>query len=138
VADFERLGLVQFLADLRNDLAEAQTQAQAASAVAGGRESLWLGLEEVTVSLEVVHERTVSGEASGKVGGKFWVFGLAEASAKAGGGSKLSGTQTLTLNLKPRLESTVTDVQGRSVATSRGVDVESRLAAGEQLPPLPR
>lgn len=130
------LGLVEFLADLRQDLglAQAQAAAQAREAAAAGRDPLWLGVEEVTVSLEVVHERTLSGETSGKVGGKFWVAS-AEAAVTAGGASRRSGTQTLVLTLKPRLETTVTDAQGRSIRTSRGVDVEGGLAAGEQLPP---
>jgi hypothetical protein len=136
VADSEPLGLVEFLTDLRQDLARAQAaaQAEAAAASAGGA-VLWLGVEEVTVSLDVAHERTLSGETSGKVGGKFWVFASAEASVTAGGESKRSATQTLTLTLKPRVETTVTDAQGRSVTTTRGVDVEGGLKAGEQLPP---
>jgi hypothetical protein len=133
----EPLGLVEFLADLRQDLALAQEQAatRALAATAAGRESLWLGLEEVTVSLEVTHERKLSGSTSGKIGGKFWVFASAEASVTAGGESKRSGTQTLTLTLKPRVEMTVTDAQGRSVTSSHGVDVEGLLGADEQLPP---
>jgi Trypsin-co-occurring domain 2 len=139
VADSEPLGLVEFLADLRHDLSRAQQQAaaQAQAAATAGNEALWLGVEEVTVTLEVAHERTVSGETSGKVGGKFWVFASAEASVTAGGESKRSGTQTLTLTLKPRLEMTVTDAQGRSETASRGVDVEGQLVGGEQPPPLP-
>lgn len=140
MADSKPLELVEFLADLRQDLSRAQAQAAALAqaAAAAGNEVLWLGVEEVTVTLEVAHERTVSGETSGKVGGKFWVFASVEASVTAGGESKRSGTQTLTLTLKPRLETTVTDAQGRSETTSRGVDVEGQLAAGEQPAPQPR
>jgi hypothetical protein len=69
---------------------------------------------------------------------RFGVFGSAEASVAAGGEAGRSGKQMLTLTLKPRMEMTVTDAQGRSVTTSRGVDVEGRLAAGEQVPPVPR
>src|SRR4051812_21300076 len=97
MADSEPLGLVEFLADLRQDLARAQAAAQGEAAGAGAEGVLWLGVEEVTVSLEVAHERTLSGEASGKVGAKFWVFASAEGAVKAGGQSKRSGTQTLTL-----------------------------------------
>src|SRR5664279_369612 len=125
----EGLGLVEFLADLRSDLQQAQTQARTQAATqtqAGGRDGvLWLGLEEVTVTVEVVHERTVSGETAGKVSGKFWVFASAEASGKAGGAIKRAGTQTLTLTLKPRVDTTVTDAQGRAVTTSQGVDAVS-------------
>jgi hypothetical protein len=140
VADSEPLGLVEFLADLRQDLSRAQQQAvaQAEAATAARNEVLWLGVDEVTVTLEVAHERTFSGEASAKVGGKFWVFASAEASVTTGGELKRSGTQTLTLTLKPRLETTVTDAQGRSETTTRGVDVEGQLAGDEQPPPPPR
>src|SRR5664279_1352684 len=131
----EGLGLVEFLADLRSDLQQAQTQArtqaESQTHAGGGDGVLWLGLEEVTVTVEVVHERTVSGESSGKVGGKFLVFASAEASVKAGGATKRVGTQTLTLTLKPRVDTTVTDGQGRAVTTSRGVDVGGRLATCE-------
>jgi hypothetical protein len=115
------VGLVEFLADLRHDLARAQEQAAAAAELAptsgGGR--LWLGVDEVTVTLDVAHERTLSGETSGK----------------ASGATKRVGTQTLTLTLKPRVDTTVTDAQGRSVTTTHGVDVSGQLAAGEQPPP---
>jgi hypothetical protein len=140
VTDSEPLELVEFLADLRQDLSQAQQQAasQAQKALAAGNEVLWMGVEEVTVTLEVAHERAVAGETSGKVGAKFWVFASAEASITAGGESKRSGTQTLTLTLKPRLETTVTNAQGRSETTSRGIDVDGHLAADEQAaPPRP-
>jgi hypothetical protein len=131
------VGLVEFLADLRHDLARAQEQAAAAAELAptsgGGR--LWLGVDEVTVTLDVAHERTLSGETSGKASGRFLVFASAEASVKAGGATKRVGTQTLTLTLKPRVDTTVTDAQGRSVTTTHGVDVSGQLAAGEQPPP---
>lgn len=135
----EGLGLVEFLADLRSDLQQAQTQArtqaESQTQTGDGGGVLWLGLEEVTVTVEVVHEQTVSGETAGKVGGKFWVFASAEASVKAGGGTKRSGTQTLTLTLKPRVDTTMTDAQGQAATMSRGVDVDGQLATGEQLPP---
>jgi len=136
----EELGLVEFLADLRSDLQQAQTQARTQAATqtqaGGGDGVLWLGLEEVTVTVEVVHERTASGETAGKVSGKFWVFASAEASVKTGGATKRVGTQTLTLTLKPRVDTTVTDAQGQVMTTTRGVDVGGQLATGEQLPPL--
>lgn len=72
------------------------------------------------------------GETSGKVGGRFWVFASAEASVTAGGESKGSGTQTLTL--KPRLDMTVTDAQGRSATTGRGVDAEGQLPRASSHP----
>jgi hypothetical protein len=125
------LGLVEFLADLRSDLEAARD----AAAAQGG--DLRLGVEEVTVTLEVAHERTTSGELGGKVTGKFWVFGSAEAAGKAGREARRSGTQTLTLTLKPRVETTTVDEQGRTTTVQAGLDVHGRVGAGEQQPPPP-
>lgn len=136
----EELGLAEFLADLRSDLQQAVIDARmqaAAQMEAGWDWVLWFGLEEVTVTLEVAHERTHSGEASGKVGGKFWVFASAEASAKVGTESKRSGTQTLSLTLKPRLKTKAVDEHGQTVINTTGVDVEGDVTEGEQLPPPP-
>jgi len=126
------LGLVEFLADLRGDLEAARAQA----IKAGGE--LRLGVDEVTVTLEVAHERTTSGELAGKVTGKFWVFGSAEASGRAGREATRSGTQTLTLTLKPRVETTSLDQQGRTVTAQAGLDVHGAVGPGEQLAPQAR
>ena len=124
------LGLVEFLADLRGDLEAAR-----AAAISKG-DDLRLGVEEVTVTVEVVHERTTSGEVGGTVTGKFWVFGSAEASGTAGREAKRSGTQMLTLTLRPRVE-TVTDEQGRAVTSQVGLDVGGAVGHSEQQPPPP-
>lgn len=122
------LGLVEFLSDLRAELEEAQRRVPPASAAG----VLRLGVDEVTVTLEVAHISTTSGEVSGKVQGKFWVFGSAEASAKGGHERQRSGTQTLTLTLKPRLDTTSVDERGQSRTTSTGLDVEDSRKVGEQ------
>jgi len=125
------LGLVEFLSDLRGDLEAARV-----AALAGGGD-LKLGLEEVTVTLEVAHERTTSGEAAGKVSGKFWVFGSAEASVKAAREARRTGTQTLTLTLKPLVENTTVDEQGGTTTTRTGLDVHDKVQPREQQPPPP-
>jgi hypothetical protein len=132
------LGLVEFLGDLREDLRRAQEQAlQDAGGKSGDsdRSRLWLGVEQITVTVEVAHGRTVSGELGGKVKGKFLVFGSAEASGKAGAGASRSGTQTLTLTLRPRVETTWIDDQGGQWTTSSGLDVHGKVGEAEQQPP---
>jgi hypothetical protein len=94
-------------------------------------------VNEVTVTLDVGHVATASGEVSGKVSGKFWVFGSAEAGAKAGIQRQRSGTQTLTLTLHPRVETASVDEHGRPVMTSSGLDVKGKMAAGEESPRMP-
>lgn len=125
------LGLVEFLTDLRADLEAAQV----AALRQGG--DLRLGVEQVTVSLEVVHERTTSGELAGKITGKFWVFGSAEAAGKAGHEVTRAGTQSLTLTLRPRVETAAIDDQGRSVTRHVGLDVHGAVGNDEQQPPPP-
>ena len=128
VGDANGLGLVEFLADLRSELEEAQKRTPPASSEG----VLRLGVDEVTVTLEVAHVATTSGEVAGKVTGKFWVFGSAEASAKGGHERQRSGTQTLTLTLKPRMETTMVDEGGQVHTTDTGVDVSDAVKVGEQ------
>jgi len=123
------LGLVDFLADLREELGAAQQRALDT----GG--DLRLGVEEVTVTLEVAHVKTLSGEVSTKAKAKFWVFASAEAGGKGALKRQRTGTQTLTLTLRPRLEYESTDEQGRRTTTSRGLDVTDSLGAHEEKPP---
>lgn len=123
------LELVEFLGDLRAELQEAQDRALAASPP-GTPNALRLGVDEITVTLEVAHERTLTGEVSGKVTGKFWVFGSAEAGASGGVQRARSGTQTLTLTLKPRLE-VIVDGSTERV----DLEVQGEVGAGEYQPP---
>lgn len=71
------LGLADFLSELRAELAVAQKRAEGSS--------LRLGVDEVTVELDVVVTTLRSGEGSGKLSAKFWVLN-AEVGGKAGGG----------------------------------------------------
>lgn len=129
------LGLTEFLADLRSDLQSAQEQAGVLEGKSGG--NLRLGVEEITVTLEVAHVATHSGEVSGKVSGKFWVFGSAEAGAKAGMERQRTGTQTLTLTLRPRMDNVSVNENGKRVMIKAGVDVEGRLVEEEERPKIP-
>jgi Trypsin-co-occurring domain 2 len=125
----DRIGLADFLSDLRAELSEAQSR------VAG--DSLKLGVEEISLTLEVAYTLTKAGEASAGVKAKFWVFASAQADLKGSLSSERAGTQQLTLTLKPRVEQVVIDRQGQQTTVTRGVDVEGALAAGEEDPALP-
>ena len=129
------LGLTEFLTDLRADLQSAQKQA--GTLEGNGEGGLRLGVEEITVTLEVAHVATRSGEVSGKVKGKFWVFGSAEAGVKGAMERQRSGTQTLTLTLRPRVDKVTKDEHGNKVVSQAGVDVKGNLAEGEQTPKTP-
>lgn len=122
------LGLADFLADLRAELALAQSRAEGAS--------LRLGVDEVTVSLEVAFTTARRGEGSGKLAAKFWVLG-AEAGGTAERSSQRVRTQQLTLRLKPRLESVTVDQDGRVQLVTRSVDVAGMVAKTEESPELP-
>jgi hypothetical protein len=130
LGEFEdRIGLAEFLTDLRAELSEAQSRA------AG--DSLKLGVEEISLTLEVAYTLTKGGEASAGAKVKFWVFASAEAGVKGSLSSERVNTQQLMLTLKPRVEQVVIDQQGRQTTVTRGVDVEGTLAAGEEQPTLP-
>ncbi len=113
------IGLADFLADLRLELSEAIDRAEG--------ETLKLGIEELTVSLDV--GVTVSGRAGGSVAAKakFWVFASAEATLEAEASRERVTTQHLTLRLKPRIE---------DAGASRGADVDGSFASAEEQPTL--
>ncbi|MDB5448555.1 MAG: hypothetical protein JWQ97_3872 [Phenylobacterium sp.] len=124
-----RIGLVEFLTDLRAELSEAQSRA--------AKDSLKLAVEEISLTLDVAYTLTRNVEASGTVKAKFWVFASAEASAKGTQSAERARTQQLTLTLKPRLEQTIIDEQGQQTTITRDVDVEGDFAAGEERPTIP-
>jgi len=123
-----RLGLADFLSDLREELGEAQSRAEG--------QSLRLEVAEVAVSLDVGVTVVRTGEASAGVRAKFWVLG-GEAGVKGGLSSERMRTQHLTLTLKPRTEEIVVDETGQARVIRRGVDVAGEFAAGEERPALP-
>ncbi len=125
----DRIGLAQFLLDLRAELNEAQSRA--------ADDSLKLGVEEVSLTLDVGYTLTRAGGAAANVKAKFWVFASAEAGATVGVSSERMRTQQLTLTLKPRLEQVVVDEHGNRTTVTRGVDVAGAFADGEERPDLP-
>ena len=125
----DRIGLADYLTDLRAELHEAQSRS--------AQDSLKLGVEEITLTLEVAHTLSKDGEASARVRAKFWVLGSAEAGVKGSVASERAQTQQLTLTLKPRIEQVVIDEQGRQRTLGQGVDVDGSLVAAEQQPPVP-
>jgi len=123
------LGLADFLSDLRAELAEASERAQS--------DSLKLGVEEVTVSLDVAVTIAKKGGASAKAGAKFWVFASVEGGVQGERSSQRVSTQHLTLTLKPRTEQVIIDEHGQARVVRHGVDVTGAIGAGEEHPDLP-
>ena len=123
------MGLADFLADLRAELGKASKRAE--------HESLKLGVEEVTVSLDVAVTIAKRGEASARASAKFWVFASAEGGVTAERSSQEVTTQQLTLTLKPRTEEVVIDDTGQAHPIRRSVDVTGTIGTGEERPDLP-
>ena len=115
-----RIGLAAFLSDLRQELAEASARAEG--------ETLKLGIQEITVSMDVgvTVGRKVGGAATTEA--KFWVFASAKAELQAEASRQRVTTQHLTLTLKPRVG---------DASDNRGVDVAGEFASGEERPSLP-
>jgi hypothetical protein len=130
MGEFEdRIGLAEFLTDLRAELSEAQSRA--------ANDSLKLGVEEISLTLEVTYTLTKGGETSAGAKAKFWVLASAEAGIKGSLSSERARTQQLTLTLKPRVDQLVIDQHGQQTTVARGLDVEGSLATDEERPPLP-
>jgi hypothetical protein len=125
----DRIGLAEFLTDLRAELSEAQARS--------AQDSLKLGIEEISLTLDVAFTLTKGAEVSAAARAKFWVLASAEASATGTLSSDRTRTQQLTLTLKPRVEQVVTDEHGQQTTITRGVDVEGGFAAGEVQPDVP-
>jgi hypothetical protein len=123
------LGLADFLSDLRAELAEASKRAEG--------DSLKLGVEEVTVSLDVAVTIAKKAGASAKASAKFWVFASAEGSVQGELSSQRVSTQHLTLTLKPRIEEVVIDQHGKAHPIGRVVDVTGPIEEREERPELP-
>jgi hypothetical protein len=125
----DRIRLADFLTDLRAELSEAQSRA------AG--DSLKLGVEEISLTLELAYTLTEAGEASAGVKAKFWVFAEAETGVKGSLSSERARTQQVTLTLKPRVEQVVLDQRGQETTVTRGVDVDGALVDGEEESAVP-
>lgn len=123
------LGLADFLSDLRTELAEASKRAE--------NDSLRLGLEQVTVSLDVAVTVAKRGEASAEAKAQFWVFASAGGGVKGERSSQRVATQHLTLTLRPRIEKIEIDESGQARVIARGLDVSGELEQGEENPQLP-
>jgi hypothetical protein len=119
------IGLAEYLTYLREELSEAQSRASG--------DPLKLGVQEITVALDIAYTLTKSGEASAALKAKFWVLASAEAGAKGSLASSNTRTQRLTLTLKPRLEEVSVDQAGVMVMT-RGLDVEGQIEKDEENP----
>ena len=130
MGDQDQIGLAEFLTDLRAELGEAQSRA--------ADDPLKLGVEEITLTLDVAYTLTKGGEGSAGVKARFWVLASAEAGVKASVSAERTRTQTLTLTLKPRVERVVIDAQGQQATLTRGVDVEGSFITGEEQPAIPR
>jgi Trypsin-co-occurring domain 2 len=133
MSEFEALdgamGLADFLSDLRAELAKASERAE--------HESLKLGVEEVTVELDVAVTLAKRGEASAKASAKFWVFASAEGGVTGERSSQQVTTQHLTLTLKPRTEEVIIDETGKARLLHRDVDVAGAITGREEDPELP-
>jgi Trypsin-co-occurring domain 2 len=125
----DRIGLAEFLTDLRAELSEAQSRA--------AQDSLKLGVEEISLTLEVAYTLTKVGGASAGVRAKFWVLASAETNVSGNVSSERTRTQQLTLKLKPRVEQIIVDAQGQHATLELGVDVKGPLAADEEQPHVP-
>lgn len=129
-SEFEgALGLADFLADLRAELAEASRRA------AG--DSLKLEVGEVTVSLDVAVTFAKKGGASAKASAKFWVFASAEGGVTGEISSQRVSTQHLTLTLKPHTEEVIVDGHGQQHLIRGNINVTGPIGEGEENPALP-
>ena len=125
--EFEgKLGLADFLSDLRAELDEAVKRAE------GG--TLKLEIDQITLSLDVAFTLGKKGEGSAKAGAKFWVFASAEGAVKGELSSQRVDTQQLTLTLKPRIDQDFVDESGTVHHASRTVDVSGTVESDEENP----
>jgi hypothetical protein len=90
------IGLADFLAALRDELHIAAENATT--------DWLKLGVEELTLTVDMAYEQARSRGVSAKATAKFWVFLSAEAAVEATASGKTTRTHTLTLRLKPRID----------------------------------
>jgi Trypsin-co-occurring domain 2 len=123
-----RLGLADFLADLRAELDDARQRARGAS--------LALRVDQVEVSLDVACTLVKSGETGAQLKARFWVFASAEAGAKGSVSASRVNTQHLKLTLTPRLEQSVVDGHGAMQTVAGAVDVRGTIGPDEESPEI--
>lgn len=121
-----KLGLADFLSDLRAELDEAARRAEG--------ESLKLEIDQVTLSLDVAFTIGKKGEGSAAAKAKFWVFASAEVNAKGELSSQRVNTQHLSLTLKPQIEDIWVDESGVVQRFRRKADVSGEVGSDEENP----
>jgi hypothetical protein len=125
------LGLAEFLADLRAELAEAQARA------ADDGQALKLRLGPIELSMDVAYTLERAGGVDARAKAKFWVLELGEAGVTGSMSQQRVQTQHLKLVLTPRIERTAVDDAGRVTSIPGEVDVEGPLAVAEENPRVP-
>jgi hypothetical protein len=120
--------LADFLADLRDELSLARERATG---------PLKLGVDEVTLTVDVAYSSETSGQVGGRAKATFWAVVSGEVSAQASRSSGRTQTHSLTLTLKPRIEEIITDAAGNQRVVIRSLDVAGALQPGEENPDLP-
>lgn len=127
----DRLGLADFLAELRAELGRAQERA------ATDDSGLRLGVDQVEVSLDVGYTLETSGGTEVKASAKFWVFASAEAGVSGSVSSQRVNTQHVKLLLTPRVDTATTDESGHKRIVTGGLDVTGKLEQSEGRVDLP-
>jgi hypothetical protein len=120
--------LADFLADLRDELSLARERSSG---------PLKLGVDEVTLTVDVAYSSETSGQVGGRVRATFWAVVSGEVSAQASHSAGRTRTHTLTLTLKPRIEEISVDAAGNRRVVIRSLDVAGALQPGEENPDLP-
>jgi len=128
--EVDRIGLADFLTDLRGELSEAHTRARG--------QALKLGVDEITVTLDLACTLSKAGEGSASVKAKFWVLEFGSAGVKGSVSSKHEQTQRVTVKLKPYIEEVTLDAHGKLVPTHRDLSVHGNIAHGEESPTIPQ
>lgn len=119
--------LADFLADLRAELALAQERATG---------PLKLGVEEITLTVDVTYAAESSQRAGAGVKATFWAVLSGEVSVQADRSASQSRTHTLTLTLRPRMEEEVLGADGQHSTIMSEVNVTGELVDDEENPPL--
>jgi hypothetical protein len=123
-----RMRLADFLADLRDELSLARERASG---------PLKLGVDEITITVDVAYSKENSQKVGGRARASFWAVFSAELSGEAARTTGLSRTHTLTLTLNPRIEEITVDENGDQRVVIRTLDVAGVITTNEENPDLP-